>query len=249
MSTAYRGRHSGGLHRTRPVGRVRATAHGFSHVLRRPVASAAAILAVAGVSAAASSHAAPSTSSQSFTASPMAAEQAAELSLDSENTNVSLAAARRSGVQRSVALMQSQQAAADALVQARAQATAALIQARAAAAALVSRAQARQAILARAQSDPKAVASLLAADRGWTGPQFTCLDSVWTKESGWQWNATNSSGAYGIPQSLPADKMASAGSDWSTNPITQITWGLQYIASVYGTPCSAWSHEMAVNWY
>ena len=85
---------------------------------------------------------------------------------------------------------------------------------------------------------------------GWSSGQFGCLDSLWTKESGWNSHATNgSSGAYGIPQSLPGSKMASAGSDWQTNPATQIKWGLQYIKDVYGSPCSAWSHSQAVNWY
>ncbi len=85
---------------------------------------------------------------------------------------------------------------------------------------------------------------------GWTGSQFTCLNWLWTRESGWQWNATNgTSGAYGIPQSLPAGKMAAAGGDWQTNPATQIKWGLGYIASTYGTPCNAWSHEESDGWY
>ncbi|MFD6165895.1 ubiquitin-like domain-containing protein [Oerskovia sp. NPDC060287] len=90
----------------------------------------------------------------------------------------------------------------------------------------------------------------LVAARGWGGEQFACLDKLWTKESNWNSSATNpSSGAYGIPQSLPASKMASAGADWRTNPATQITWGLNYIAGSYGTPCAAWSHSQASNWY
>ena len=79
--------------------------------------------------------------------------------------------------------------------------------------------------------------------------QWTCLDETWTKESGWQYDAQNASGAYGIPQSLPASKMASAGSDYMTNPATQIKWGLGYISSVYGTPCNAWAHEVNYGWY
>lgn len=90
----------------------------------------------------------------------------------------------------------------------------------------------------------------MAAERGWTGAQATCLDSLWTKESGWDHTADNpTSSAFGIPQALPGSKMASAGSDWATNPATQIAWGLDYIASVYGDPCSAWAHSQAVNWY
>src|SRR5665811_1867991 len=176
--------------------------------------------------------------------------QAAELSRNRDDTNAALAAARRSGVQRSSALTHLQKVQADALAQSRAQAATALAAARAQAAEQVAREQQRQALLARAQSDPKSMARLLAGDRGWGDGEFSCLDSLWTKESGWNWSANNgSSGAYGIPQSLPGDKMASAGSDWATNPVTQIKWGLGYIASTYGTPCSAWAHSQAMNWY
>ncbi|WP_298801650.1 hypothetical protein [uncultured Pseudokineococcus sp.] len=101
-----------------------------------------------------------------------------------------------------------------------------------------------------AQRDPRGVAASMVADRGWSSDQMSCLDQLWTKESGWQFDADNpTSSAYGIPQALPGSKMASAGADWETNPVTQITWGLQYIADVYGTPCSAWSHSQATNWY
>jgi hypothetical protein len=79
--------------------------------------------------------------------------------------------------------------------------------------------------------------------------QWTCLLKLWNQESGWRYDAYNPSGAYGIPQSLPGSKMASAGSDWRTNPATQIKWGLGYISQIYGTPCGAWSHEVADNWY
>jgi hypothetical protein len=73
---------------------------------------------------------------------------------------------------------------------------------------------------------------------------------MWNQESGWRWDATNpSSGAYGIPQSLPASKMASAGADWKTNPATQIKWGLGYIHATYGNPAGAWAHEQSHNWY
>ena len=64
--------------------------------------------------------------------------------------------------------------------------------------------------------------------------QWECLDEVWQKESSWQYDAENASGAYGIPQSLPASKMASAGADYLTDPATQIKWGLSYISSTYG---------------
>lgn len=98
--------------------------------------------------------------------------------------------------------------------------------------------------------DPRALGRELAAARGWGADQFSCLDALWTKESNWNPLAKNpSSGAYGIPQSLPASKMATVGADYLTNPATQITWGLNYIGGRYGTPCAAWSHSQAVNWY
>jgi hypothetical protein len=79
--------------------------------------------------------------------------------------------------------------------------------------------------------------------------QYSCLYDLWMRESGWRYDAYNPSGAYGIPQSLPGSKMASAGSDWRTNPATQIKWGLGYISQIYGTPCGAWNHEVADGWY
>ena len=90
----------------------------------------------------------------------------------------------------------------------------------------------------------------LAAARGWGDDQFACLLQLWNKESGWRVDAENrSSGAYGIPQSLPGSKMASVGADWRTNPATQITWGLNYIGGRYGDPCGAWSASQAKGWY
>ena len=84
----------------------------------------------------------------------------------------------------------------------------------------------------------------------WGPAQWPYLNALWNQESGWRVDATNpSSGAFGIPQALPADKMASAGPDWQTNSQTKITWGITYIESVYGTPEAAWAHEIASGWY
>ena len=93
------------------------------------------------------------------------------------------------------------------------------------------------------------IAAGMVAAKGWGSDQFSCLVSLWSKESGWRTDAANPSGAYGIPQALPGSKMASVGSDWQTSAATQITWGLQYISGVYGTPCAAWAHSQATNWY
>jgi hypothetical protein len=79
--------------------------------------------------------------------------------------------------------------------------------------------------------------------------QWGCLLDLWNQESGWIYDAENPSGAYGIPQALPASKMASAGPDYLTDPTTQIKWGLGYITDIYGTPCGAWDHEEADGWY
>ena len=104
--------------------------------------------------------------------------------------------------------------------------------------------------VAVAPGPAQAMGKEMAAARGWGDDQFACLLALWNKESGWRWNAENkSSGAYGIPQSLPGSKMASVADDWRTNPATQITWGLNYIAGRYGNPCGAWAHSQAKNWY
>ena len=87
-------------------------------------------------------------------------------------------------------------------------------------------------------------------DYGWGDDQFGCLVALWNKESGWNYQAYNSSsGAFGIPQALPGSKMGTAGADWQTNAATQVAWGLGYIAGRYGSPCGAWSHSESYGWY
>ncbi|MEU6821723.1 transglycosylase SLT domain-containing protein [Streptomyces atriruber] len=82
------------------------------------------------------------------------------------------------------------------------------------------------------------------------GDQFQCFSNIVNHESTWNYKATNaSSGAYGLVQALPGSKMASAGSDWQTNPATQIKWGLNYMNDRYGSPCGAWSFWQANSWY
>ncbi|WSG15724.1 lytic transglycosylase domain-containing protein [Nonomuraea sp. NBC_01738] len=96
----------------------------------------------------------------------------------------------------------------------------------------------------------KGVAKTMLSSFGFGAEQWGCLEKLWMKESGWNERAMNRySGAYGIPQSLPGSKMASAGSDWQTNAATQIKWGLGYIKGRYGTPCGAWGHSQAKGWY
>lgn len=99
-------------------------------------------------------------------------------------------------------------------------------------------------------ADPKTVAEAMLPQFGFSSSEFGCLDSLWTKESGWNPRADNpTSSAYGIPQALPGSKMSSAGADWEYNPETQIRWGLGYIKDRYGSPCSAWGHSQSHNWY
>ena len=85
----------------------------------------------------------------------------------------------------------------------------------------------------------------MAAQRGWTGSQWTCLNELWTRESGWNADAANpTSDARGIPQDI------NGWSDYAPGDASaQISWGLQYISGRYGTPCGAWAHETSEGWY
>jgi hypothetical protein len=105
--------------------------------------------------------------------------------------------------------------------------------------------------LARTPDGAREVTKVLMDDKyGWGDKQYACLDELWIKESNWNYRASNKqSGAHGIPQALPATKMDSAGTDWRTNPVTQISWGLRYIEVRYETPCKAWAKFKRSNWY
>ena len=104
-----------------------------------------------------------------------------------------------------------------------------------------------------APADPTAAqqtAKAMLSSFGFGSSQWSCLYSLWERESTWNVYAENpSSLAYGIPQALPGDKMASVGSDWQTDASTQIRWGLGYIKQVYGTPCAAWQNEVDRGYY
>ena len=105
--------------------------------------------------------------------------------------------------------------------------------------------------LARTPKGAREVAKVLMEEKyGWGEKQYACLDDLWIKESNWNYRASNKrTGAHGIPQALPATKMDSAGTDWRTNPVTQISWGLRYIDVRYETPCKAWAKFKRSNWY
>ncbi|PTT18291.1 phospholipase [Microbacterium sp. HMWF026] len=158
--------------------------------------------------------------------------------------------ARVAEVQGSLDQAKAAKAAADAAAEAQRQAEKAAADA---AAAQAQREAEAAATLARVNTPAgaKDYAAQLAAEKyGWGSDQFSCLASLWTKESGWNYQAyNNDGGATGIPQALPGSKMATFGADWQTNAATQIAWGLDYISRGYGTPCSAWGHSQAMNWY
>ena len=91
---------------------------------------------------------------------------------------------------------------------------------------------------------------MMASEYGWGDEEYTCLNRLWTKESHWNYQARNPrSGAHGIAQALPATKMEQVGTDWRTNPITQIQWGLLYISERYDTPCAAWNKWRKSRYY
>lgn len=84
------------------------------------------------------------------------------------------------------------------------------------------------------------------------GTEYGCAAELITHESNWDVHATNrQSGAYGLPQALPASKLAAAGPDWRDNPRTQLTWMRTYIHNRYGTACNAWAFWQRHNphWY
>ena len=105
--------------------------------------------------------------------------------------------------------------------------------------------------MARTPKGAKSVAQEIAKEKyGWGSYQFSCLNTLWTKESHWNYRARNPrTGAHGIPQALPATKMEIIGTDWRTNPVTQITWGLHYIDVRYETPCKALSKFKRSRYY
>ena len=258
-------------HRAEPVrpatawGRLTASLPSFG---RRAavLTTAAAVLVGVGAAGQAADQAAPS-------AAPTAAATAdAGQTLSFDKTLISALPAPSAA---SIAPQSSSQAAAAkaATVKAAAAKAAAAKTAAAANAAAVAKANAAQAAAAKAAAvkaaakakakakaaapvalnDPagaQAYAASKLGSFGWSADQMQCLKRLWTKESEWRTTATNaSSGAYGIVQSLPAEKMATAGADYRTNYRTQINWGLDYIKERYDSPCGALNWHLAHNWY
>jgi hypothetical protein len=249
MSQPYQGRHR----QVKASGRTASHTSGLTKAIRRPAVTSSVLLAVLATTAAGYQAAdRRQTGSAGFTVSTEAVAQANELS-DAQLEDSARLAADRNATNASFAAAQEKDRL-TAVVAAKAAA-----KARQDAAAKAARDLARQAIeaqkqaiLANAQADPRSAARTLLSEFGFDAGQFGCLDNLWNGESGWRYTASNgSSGAYGIPQSLPGSKMASAGADWQSNPVTQIRWGLQYIKSSYGTPCNAWNtwQGRSPHWY
>ena len=109
----------------------------------------------------------------------------------------------------------------------------------------------QQVEMARTSVGAKKVAkSIMLNEYAWGADQFNCLNRLWTKESHWNYKARNKrSGAHGIPQALPAIRMESISSDWRTNPVTQMRWGLRYIEARYDSPCGAWAKFKRSRYY
>ncbi|CAB4615456.1 unannotated protein [freshwater metagenome] len=96
----------------------------------------------------------------------------------------------------------------------------------------------------------KVTKTIMSSEFSWGDDEYACLNRLWTKESHWNYKAHNyRSGAHGIPQALPAVKMEVISSDWRTNPVTQIRWGLRYIDIRYETPCQAWAKFKRSRYY
>ena len=249
MSQPYKGRH-----RNVPTrGRRAHRSSGLTKAIRRPAVTSSVLLAVVATTAAGYQAADQrQTGAAAFTVSTEAIAQANELA-DAQIEDTARLAADRNSTNSSIAAAQEKDRVA-AIAAERAADKARREQAKKVAREKARKALAakKQAILANAQADPRSAAQALLPEFGFDESQWGCLDNLWMGESGWRYTAENSSsGAYGIPQSLPGSKMATIASDWRTNPVTQIRWGLQYIKSSYGTPCGAWSawQGRSPHWY
>lgn len=249
MSQPYQGRHR----HASTHGRRASRSSGLTRAIRRPAVTSSMLLAVIATTAAGYQAADErQTGAAAFTVSTEAIAQANELA-DAQIEDTARLAADRNNTNASIAAAQEKdRVAAAAAAEAAAKARREVAKKVAREKARKALAAKKKAILANAQADPRAAAQALLPEYGFDASQWGCLDNLWMGESGWRYTAENpSSGAYGIPQSLPASKMATVGADYRSNPVTQIRWGLQYIKSSYGTPCGAWSawQSRSPHWY
>ncbi|MEO7058820.1 MAG: hypothetical protein ABI083_03815 [Lapillicoccus sp.] len=241
------GQHYSGRHRPADSAPTSTRHRVPARIVRRPLLTTGAALALIGVSAAGYAKAGEAVTNSVAT---FALPTGAIIQADQRDNAQREQDSYRAQGQETTALRAS--VAADQAKAAAAAQAAALVAQRQAEADRAARDAARVSLIANAQKDPRAAARSLLAANGWTDSQWSCLDTLWAGESGWNYQAGNqSSGAYGIPQSLPASKMASVANDYRTNPITQITWGMNYIKNSYGSPCSALStwNSRSPHWY
>jgi hypothetical protein len=236
----YQGRHSA----RHAVPARRSAGRGAFAVVRRPAVSTSLALAVLATGTAGFT-VGDTGSAAAFTVSAQAQAES------NEQANLQIEDAGRLAADRGAALDAANVNAGAQQEKARVRA-ARVAQARKEAAERAARDAERKRIVADAVANPKAAAQALMGDYGFGSDQWGCLEQLWVGESGWNYQAENSSsGAYGIPQSLPGSKMASVAPDWRTNPATQIKWGLNYIKQSYGTPCGAldaWNSRYP-HWY
>ncbi|MFD7905058.1 transglycosylase SLT domain-containing protein [Kitasatospora sp. NPDC059747] len=224
----------------------------LSHARRNSLITGVATLVVA--SAATAALAIPQAGDTAEAATPVAAVSVVDQAAQAPQTPQADPAAQAQADAAAAAQAQAQaaaQAQAQAAAQAQAEADAkaqADAKAKADADAAASRSQQRQ-TLSAAPAAPTGTPQQIAAQLVPAG-QLQCFSNIVSRESTWNPLAVNaSSGAYGLVQALPGSKMASAGSDWRTNPATQIKWGLDYMNSRYGSPCGAWSFWQTHHWY
>jgi colicin import membrane protein len=203
---------------------------------------------ISALPAPSSASVAPQSSSQAAAAKAAAAKAATAKAAATKAAAAKAAAAKTAAANAAAAKTA---AAANAAAVAKANAAqAAAAKAAAAKAAAVAKAKAAAPAALNDPAGAQAYAASKLGSFGWAADQMQCLKRLWTKESEWRTTATNaSSGAYGIVQSLPAEKMATAGADYRTNYRTQINWGLDYIKERYESPCGALNWHLAHNWY
>ncbi len=235
----YRGRHAA-RHAKPSTSRLAAVGTG----LRRPAVSASLALAVVATGAA------------GVSAQERVSLEAASFTLSADTlrpTDASTAAADRARVAADQNVINAQKAVAAARADEEARLKAeAEAKARQEEADRAAREAARQDLIANAVANPQAAAQAIMGEYGFGQDQWGCLNNLVIGESGWNPKAVNaSSGAYGLFQSLPANKMDSIATDWADNPVTQIRWGLDYIKRSYGTPCGAWGawNSRYPHWY
>ncbi|MEV7358999.1 lytic transglycosylase domain-containing protein [Kitasatospora sp. NPDC091276] len=219
----------------------------LSHARRNSLITGIATLVVA--SAATAALALPQAGSTTEAAAPAAAVTVDDKAA-ADQAQADTAAAAAAADQAAQEAQAQAQAEAESAAQAQAEADAkaqADAKAKADADAAASRSQARQNLTSAPAltGSPQQIAAQLVP-----AGQLQCFSNIVSRESSWNHLAVNaSSGAYGLVQALPGSKMASAGSDWRTNPATQIKWGLDYMNSRYGSPCAAWSFWQNHHWY